>query len=360
MRVPGASFLVGATLVVGATTWGAPEAIHGQTIAGVVLEEGTTQGVAGAVVTLLEASGAERGAVLSDPDGSFEIRVGAPGRYRVRVERIGHASTQSVLVFLGPGETRRLSIVAPVEAVELDAIRVDLDHACEVHAATGHQLTLVWAEARKALVGAYLTRSQRIYEYDLSEFKRVRDAESWGIVDEHTWFRSDQRSSSPYVSRSAREFARRGYAELAEDHVQYYGPDAAALVSDSFLDGHCFKLVEKRDRRGLLGIAFSPIESDDRIDIEGTLWVDRGTAELDYLEFEYVGLPWRRGRPAEGRIDYRRLADGNWIVERWSIRAPLFSERLGVGRVLGIKEVGGEVTAIRGPRDPEWQRRSKT
>lgn len=344
-----------------AASWTVPGIVHAQTINGVVVEEGTEQGVAGAVVTLLDPSGTERGAVLSDSDGSFEIRIGEPGRYRLRVERIGHASAESEFVSLRPGQIRAISIVAPIEAVELEAIRVDLDHACEVHAATGEQLALVWAEARKALVGAYLTRSQRVYEYDLSEFKRVRDAWSWTVIDEHTWFRSDRRSSSPYVSRSAQEFALRGYADVTEDNVRYYGPDPAALVSDSFLDRHCFKLVERRGRRRLLGIAFSPVASEERIDIEGTLWVDGSNAVLDHLEFEYVGLPWKRAQPAGGRIDYRRLPDGDWIVESWLLRAPLFAERLGDGPVLGIKEVGGKVTAIRGPENPEAAaKRSRT
>ncbi len=234
--------------------------LQAQTIAGVVAGEISGEGLAGAIVLLFDHEDTERGAILTQPDGRFEIQVPGPGTYRLRVERIGYAST----------------ISAPL------------------------------------------------------------------VVDNGP--------DSPYVSRSARQFAQLGYADVHDDHVQYYGPDAAALVSNSFLDRHCFRLIEKRGPRGLLGIAFSPLQGYDKVDIEGVVWVDRASGGLDHLEFGYVGLPWRHhAAVATGRIGFRRLVEGGWIVESWWLRAPLFRDSLGHGPVVGIKEVGGEVTGIKGP-----------
>jgi hypothetical protein len=321
-----------------------------QTIAGVVVEGSSGEGLAGAIVLLFDSENTERGAVLTQPDGRFEIQAPEPGTYRLRVERIGHASTTSASLTVINGQRLETSLQAPIAAIELAEIEVVLDHACEVRPGASRHVTVVWGEVRKALVAAYLTQHQRLYQFELSEHRRLRDPRSLRIEDEALWIRSDRRPDSPYISRSAREFARHGYADVHKDHVQYYGPDAAALVSDSFLDRHCFRLVEKRGPRGLLGIAFSPLLGHDKVDIDGVLWVDRTTGELDHLEFRYVGLPWRlRAAVATGRVDYRRLAEGGWIIESWWLRAPLFRDSLGRGSVVAIKEVGGEVTAVTGP-----------
>jgi hypothetical protein len=321
-----------------------------QTIAGVVVEGSSGEGLAGAVVLLFDNENTERGAALTQLDGRFEIQAPEPGTYRLRVERIGHASTNSAPLTVVDGQRLETSLLAPIEAIELTGIEVVLDHPCEVRPEASRYITVVWEEARKALVAAYLTQHQRLYRFELSEHRRLRDPRSLRIEDEALWIRSDRRPDSPYVSRSAREFARLGYADVHDDHVQYYGPDAAALVSDSFLDRHCFRLVEKHGPRGLLGIAFSPLRGHERVDIEGVLWVDRVSGELDHLEFRYVGLPWRhRTAVATGRVDYRRLAGGGWIIGGWWLRAPLFRDSLGHGPVVAIKEVGGEVTAVKGP-----------
>ncbi len=323
--------------------------LRAQTIAGAVAEEISGEGLAGAVVLLFDHEDTERGAVLTQPDGRFEIQVPGPGTYRLRVERIGYASTISAPLVLDNGQHVETSLQAPIAAIELAGIEVVLDHACEVRPEASRHVAIVWEEARKALVAAYLTQNQRIYRFDLSEYRRLRDPRSFRIEDEAMWIRSDRRPDSPYVSRSARQFAQLGYADVHDDHVQYYGPDAAALVSNSFLDRHCFRLIEKRGPRGLLGIAFSPLQGHDKVDIEGVVWVDRVSGELDHLEFGYVGLPWRhQAAVATGRIGFRRLVEGGWIVESWWLRAPLFRDSLGHGPVVAIKEVGGEVTGIKG------------
>lgn len=338
-----ASITISAALLSGMT-------VRAQTIAGAVAEKGSGEGLAGAVILLFDEENTERGAVLTQPDGRFEIQVPEPGTYRLRVERIGYASTLSAPLTVDNGQRLETNLQAPIVAIELAGIEVVLDHACEIRPEASRHVAIVWEEARKALVAAYLTQNQRVYRFDLAEYRRLRDPRSFRIEDEALWIRSDRRSDSPYVSRSARQFARLGYADVYDDHVQYYGPDAAALVSNSFLDRHCFRLIEKRGPRGLLGIAFSPLDGYDKVDIEGVVWVDRASGELDHLEFSYVGLPWRhRDAVATGRVDFRRLAEGGWIVRSWWLRAPLFRDSLGYGPVVAFKEVGGEVTGITGP-----------
>jgi hypothetical protein len=190
-----------------------------QTIAGVVVEGSSGEGLAGAVVLLFDNENTERGAALTQLDGRFEIQAPEPGTYRLRVERIGHASTNSAPLTVVDGQRLETSLLAPIEAIELTGIEVVLDHPCEVRPEASRYITVVWEEARKALVAAYLTQHQRLYRFELSEHRRLRDPRSLRIEDEALWIRSDRRPDSPYVSRSAREFARLGYADVHDDSV---------------------------------------------------------------------------------------------------------------------------------------------
>ena len=88
-----------------------------------------------------------------------------------------------------------------------------------------------------------------------------------------------------------------------------------------------------RRRDDLIGLAFEPLHltSEDagrRIDVRGVLWLDRASAELRYLEYGYVNLPFDAdANRAGGRLEFRPLPDGRWIVWRWYIRTPGLERR---------------------------------
>jgi len=53
--------------------------------------------------------------------------------------------------------------------------------------------------------------------------------------------------------------------------------------------------------------------------------VDRASSELRYLEFTYDRLPMPGNLPTEpfgGRVDFRRLNNGDWVVRSWWLRMP--------------------------------------
>jgi len=109
-------------------------------------------------------------------------------------------------------------------------------------------------------------------------------------------------------------------------------------------------------------------------EIAGTLWLDRKTAELRDLEYEYRGLPNLplsvKSEDFGGRVEFQRMPTGAWIVQRWVIRMPILvdkgplaarSEGVIPGGVstrpervqlAAIREEGGEVveTVARGER----------
>ena len=100
-------------------------------------------------------------------------------------------------------------------------------------------------------------------------------------------------------------------------------PDAEALISDEFAAGHCFRLVPPpRGREEWLGVAFRPVRDRNGIvEVAGTFWVDRASAELRLLEYRYTNVPAVVERnDAGGRIEFARLESGDWLVNRWHIR----------------------------------------
>jgi hypothetical protein len=60
------------------------------------------------------------------------------------------------------------------------------------------------------------------------------------------------------------------------------------------------------------------------VDIRGTLWIDRRTKELQYLEFSYDRLTVNAPREsAGGEMYFARLPTGMWIITSWTINAPV-------------------------------------
>ena len=133
---------------------------------------------------------------------------------------------------------------------------------------------------------------------------------------------------------------------------EYFAPDAEVLLSNAFLNTHCLKLTDDEESPSLIGLAFEPAEVSDTPDIEGTLWVDRNTGYLKFLEFGYTWVPFDKGRDgAGGRVEFDVLPGGAWIVRRWWIRMPTIervrsnAQRGAIStRLLGFKETGAEVT----------------
>ena len=166
-----------------------------------------------------------------------------------------------------------------------------------------------------------------------------------------------------FKSLSADSLARVGYVVQDNSGIAFYAPDAEALLSESFALTHCFRISESRDHdTTLIGVRFQPTSNRSGVhDIEGTVWVDRRSAELRTLEFRYTNFPAVSDDVAGGgHVDFRRLAGGQWIIEAWAARFPVLgprdrTNRAGTSRtvfaasnlvVRSVQETGGEVARI--------------
>jgi hypothetical protein len=302
----------------------------------------------GTLVTLVDSAGMRWARYVTNAAGRFILQPNTPGRYIIRAERIGYQVAVSPLLTVT--DTLRYRFVIqplPVQLPEIDV--ASRERGC-ARRPDGPAVAALWNEIRKALDVAQwtaetggLTYTGHVYQTTIDpERQLLRDAESTAY---------SARSHMPFVVASPAELASRGFSRPNGTDVYLLGPDATILTSQEFLDTHCFGLTADARAPGMIGLSFEPLRRrSDIVDIAGTLWVDRASAALRRLEYEYTNLP----RPmsqfgATGNSEFMRLNNGLWIISRWRIEAPEMEARADGGRMnvvkLGAIESGGFVTS---------------
>jgi hypothetical protein len=313
------------------------------------------------VVQLLNADGKSASGVLTDSAGRFNLRASAPGRYRLQVERIGFRSEFSEPLELGRDVVMVHELAIAFNPISLEGITArGRTRGCTIRE-NGETVSRVWDEARKALNVLALTQSGQLVRFDMEKFRRELDPQMESVLAEQRGSAFDL-STNPFRSIPIEQLERNGYVRWFPDSTVYYGPDAEVLLSDRFLETHCFELSDgEAGDSSLVGLAFRPARRPARPDIEGTLWMDRKSSELRRVEYRYVGHGF--DVPPEqmaGRIEFEPVPSGAWIVRRWMIRMPVLAMQRSryssarsnqpTGRfetiITGIVEEGGEVVRI--------------
>lgn len=348
------------TFVLAAMLWGVAAPAAGQVVTGRVVDGDTSEPLQGVFVVLLDGVGVERGAVLTNRDGRYLLHAPGPGRYAVHTERIGYDEETSASLELAADETRIHDVAIRTRAIPLASITVDGKQRCTVRPGSGLRTADVWEEARKALRTAAWTEAEGTIRFRAIGYERDLDRETQRVLDERRTGRQGYTSGSPYESLPAEDLAANGYVRPVKDGAwDYFAPDARVLLSDPFLDGHCFELVEHESRPELIGLAFRPVSRGRNADIQGALWLDRQSSELRYLEYTYTNLPYPVDSPLiGGKVEFDRLEGGPWIVRSWRIRTPQVAlmrrafDAMRVNRqsyeVARIHEVGAEVQDVVG------------
>ena len=337
-----------------------------QSVAGELVDRAQRAPVRGALVVLLDESGTQRARALTTATGSFALKAPGAGRYRVRAERVGFASTTSPVLELAEGETLRFRLEAEEVPISLEEVTVAVrgrdrgpGGLCRVRPGDGEATAALWEEARKALNASVAVDEGRLLRYEVLLRRRELDPGDLKVISEETR-RGTSQERSAFVSIPAAQLAAEGYIRRVADGTFFYAPDAGVLLSDEFLDGHCFRIAEgDPPEPGLVGLAFQPVRARHP-DVAGTLWLNRATSELKLLEFRYTDVPAdvdvnRLG----GRVEFDRLPSGEWFVRRWWIRMPTIGmsvthfqlprmqheRRAERQTLLTLREDGGEVVA---------------
>jgi len=337
----------------------APASTAAQTVVGRIVDQENLEPLAAAFVGLETPDGQRQSGVLTKPDGRFSLRASSPGRYRLIVQMIGYDSPPAEYVDLEAGATVERDMAVPVQAITLAGIQVTSRARCRPRPGDGPDTALLWEEARKALEVASWSESAAVVRFRGVRHERMLDPGTLRVTenDETGW--TGWYGRSPYASLPAEQLARHGFVvEQPDGALIYYAPDADVLLSDMFLDSHCFHVASgPPGEPELIGLGFEPIQRRALPEIKGVLWLDRSTAELRRLDFSYVnvpGLPASLWDVATGRVEFDHLPSGVWIVRRWRIQMPAAavrsdpSGRFGSREVvlLGIRETGSEVRHV--------------
>jgi hypothetical protein len=324
--------------------------LYAQTVVGHVLDGETAAPVEGALVLLLDPSRGEVGGALSGFSGRFVIRAPGPGAYTLRVERIGYGTTTSGPFTLQVGQTFQTVLQILTKPLEIEGFRVEAERRCRVRPGEGLLLSYLWEEASKALRNQDWSAQEGLIQFVVVGYEREMDP-SLGLILAEAWEPRKTVTGNPIRSLPTEDLLEGGYIRAEDDGYRYFAPDAGTLLSDRFLDTHCFRLEDGPAPPGLVGLSFEPAGGGPAREIAGTLWLDETDARPRFLNFHYTSAPWPEAQGvAAGRVEFEELPGGIWIVKRWWIRMPkmvrdwsaMMGGRSGL-RVGSIVEAGGEV-----------------
>ena len=340
-----------------------PAESSAQSVRGTVVERGSGAPIAGAVVLLLDSAGSSVTRTITGGEGAYRLTAPRSGTYALRVLRIGFQPSIPERVVLQPGaDVVQPPLVAGAN-VSLDTVRVAARRECQTRPAAASATFAVWEQIRTALVMAQLTVDRRLVTSFVA-YERALDNRGAQVIRQATSLRAGV-AGVPWRSIPVDSLTKVGYAVTEPSGATtYFAPDLTVLVSETFMAEHCLRLVAEDQR---IGIAFEPTRSRRNVpEIEGTIWIDRGTKELQSLDFKYVNVTRHEETLGGGHVEFVRLRDGGWLISRWNIRAPVLETRYGTGGALRagnqvagrivreVQEEGGLLSLVRAGNDTLW------
>jgi len=328
-----------------------------QRITGTVTSAETGDPLAGVFVKALQPDGQLARAVLTDSAGRFVLQLPRPGAYALAAERIGQETVEAGPFHVEADQVLPVKLESPRRPIALEGIEARGERRCTTRPDRVAGAARVWEEARKALEVTRWAAENADLRFQSSSYRRALDPTLDRVLSQSVHQRHTG-GHKPFAIRDPALLADSGYAMASGDSIQFYGPDAEVLLSDAFLDHHCFDLTESDDDAGLVGLRFRPAQRRRQSDIEGTLWIERATGLLRWLDYSFVDfdhlLPISRviegAHPTAavtGRTEFRRLDNGIWIVDRWWIRMPVLGSQAGRVVLTGWAESGGVVLSAR-------------
>jgi hypothetical protein len=336
-----------------------PEHLLAQVVRGQVLAAEDQRAIRGAFVILVDSTGRERAASLSDSSGFFRIQAPEPGAYRLRWELVGRPIDQSEPLTLRAGTETFLRLFSFTRPQLLGAVEVNAASSCPANS-DSDRLASLWVEVTKALRVSQWSVSDDRLVFDVETRRRQWDASFRSLVKEERYVYEGMKGR-PFATMPPDFLSEYGYFVFDEEQQQYFAPDEKSLLHESFIDEHClsFARVPAVDD-GLIGISFTPAPDRARPDISGVFWLHADSLLLRSIDYRFTGLPsFARHDAVGGRMEFDRVHSGEWYIARWSMRMPAVTlchppgllGRL-LGRrdrpcLMGIVEATGEVVDVR-------------
>lgn len=271
------------------------------------------------------------------------------GPVRLRALRIGHKPVVIGEFTLSGGGKRDARFVLPDEPIVLQAVTTEASSSCRQSGSAGANVATLFEEARKALLSTTLKSRDADPLARLSLYSQLRSVGNRELSPLEREFQEGM-SLKPFQSLRPDSLAKVGYMQNDPSGATYWAPDAEVLLSETFASSHCLRVVDGTEAQsGWVGLAFRPQEfRRNFVDVSGTLWLDRHSSELRRMDYRYEGLPiaLQRVEPG-GVVEFTRLSDGTWFVNKWEIRMPRVTSQPGSARLMGTYVKGGEVWRMR-------------
>lgn len=312
---------------------------QGQELRVRVAEPGRPTMAVGALVSLLAGDSVVTRGVTND---FGRVRLRAPaGDYVVRVERPGFADTTSRVTV--PAGLDSVTITHSAQRPALPSRIVAPPAACQA-GGIPEPIRPLWTAIDRTLRLVATTEEREAATLSITTFERIlssslgRESEQFNtILAAH---------NRPPNARSAPSIRRAGY--LGGDSAMAWGaPDVTVFSAPEFQATHCFGTVGgTANREGLFGVRFVPAATD-RVEIEGTFWLDLTSGELKVIDYRFVGAPaaWRPERYG-GSLEFHRSEVGFWVTRFWYQRVPRVEMTGGRERLRGYREDGAEITGV--------------
>jgi len=301
---------------------GLPQSAHAQVVRGRIFDALNGEPVSGAWVLLLDSAEQAHSRSLTDALGRFSVRGDRAGSFRLRAIVVGYEKWESEFIALEVGQSVEQDITMNLLRVALPAFTIEAEQTCRVRPEAGEPAAALWDEVKKALGATQWTIDQRLYRFRSSLTERWLN--NFLAVYADTTRRRVGFSAWPFESLPADSLQEYGFVQPAQGGPIYYGPDGQVLVSEQFLDSHCFHIQRAGDSSGVVGLAFEPVRDRELPDIRGVLWVDTATTALRTLQFSYTNLGrWAPSELVGGTVEFAVLPSGAWFIRRWQMRAPI-------------------------------------
>ena len=349
------------TLLAVPLLFGLPPVAASQTLRVRVLEEETLTPIPGALVGLQGTSGKVIVRVMANDFGRLVVTAPGPGIYRLRGDRIGHPGRTSDTMQLKADEIRNYTLLLPTTRLRLAELAVTAVSVCGRARDSSQIVATLWEEARKALLASEITRATGQLELEVQSYE-LHLTRSLGVREVLNRSTRTARTERPFAAVPESVLRTFGFARPDDKNVWYYAPDAELLLSDYFLETHCFRAVAgKGALEGLVGIGFEPTSEVIHPDVTGVLWLRHKDGGLDHIEYTYTRLELPEpARYAGGRVVFARVGGGQWYVRQWCIRGPLVRAFSGdpaetpfAPGLAGYLETGGRAIPLKGPTAPE-------
>lgn len=327
--------LIGLRLVVIGLIWsGSTRAASAQEVFGTLRRADLDAPAQGTIVVAERLSdGRAIARAVTGAQGNWHLRL-TTERLVIRALRIGFTPHVLDTIQLAVGERRELNAVLPGTAVVLTTVRTAADTRCRVRPDSASLVARLFHEARTALAASLLIAPDGPVRSHVRVTQEVWSTdESEMLEDEHREFVSD--SLRPFRTAPVDTLIEAGVVVRKRDAfptlrnerpvaVDYRVPGVDLLVDDRFLEHYCLQLSDARtDHPDWIGVAFRPARARRITQIDGTLWIDRHSAELRRMDFGYTGLDGAELKIGPGgRLEFTRLETGTWFVSRWSLRVP--------------------------------------